>query len=104
MSELMALLSDGSGNPTPPLHIDHRLVLSLSELPTPWLEDLLRPALESVVRGTRQATRVLTVVGYAAAAYLVMAGVARLVEASRKRRGIAGGASEEEGVLERGRG
>jgi len=92
MSEL-GLTGDDGG----PLSIDHKLLLTLTQS----CEDSLRRALDSITKGSKEVNRVLTIVGYAAAAYLVMAGVARMIEASSKaiasttRRGGGGGEEED---------
>ena len=62
------------------LSIDHAILVNISKS----MEDTLRHTLHSITKSSRDASRVMKVVGYAAAAYLVMAGVARIIEASKK--------------------
>ncbi|KAL9178906.1 hypothetical protein ACHAXT_011879 [Thalassiosira profunda] len=66
------------------LHLDHALNVSVPALP-PSIERALTKALKSFERACSDASRSLTILGYAAAAYIVMAGMSRLMEARYKR-------------------
>lgn len=65
------------------LSIDHAIVLSV----TKSVEEALRQTLVAVTKSSREISRLTKVVGYAAATYLVLAGVARVIEASSGRKG-----------------
>mmetsp|Transcript_17924 Transcript_17924/g.27126 ORF Transcript_17924/g.27126 Transcript_17924/m.27126 type:complete len:109 (-) Transcript_17924:28-354(-) len=49
------------------------------------IERALKKALQSLERACADISKSITIVGYAAAAYLVMAGVSKLIEARNKR-------------------
>ena len=67
------------------LAIDHAIVLTVNAGKT--LEDTLLHTLAALTKSSKDANRVMKVVGYAAATYLVLAGVARVIEASRSNKG-----------------
>jgi len=62
------------------LSVDHAIVLSMSKS----MEEALRHTLITLTKSSKDVNRVMKAVGYAAAAYLLMAGVAKIVEASKK--------------------
>jgi len=62
------------------LSVDHAIVLSMSKS----MEEVLRHTLVTLTKSSKDANRVMKAVGYAAAAYLLMAGVAKIIEASKK--------------------
>ena len=72
LSELGLVSDDGT------LSVDHAIVLSMSKS----MEETLRHTFMTLTKTTKDANRVMKVVGYAAAAYLVMAGIAKIIEAS----------------------
>jgi protein gp37 len=72
LSELGLASDDGT------LSVDHAIVLSMSKT----MEETLRHTFLTLTKTTKDANRIMKIVGYAAAAYLVMAGVARIIEAS----------------------
>ena len=71
------------------ISLDHALALTVS---AGSIQEPLRRALLAVADSSRETSRTLRIVGLAAAAYLVCAGVARVVEASgsAKRQGRPG--------------
>mmetsp|Transcript_13703 Transcript_13703/g.20599 ORF Transcript_13703/g.20599 Transcript_13703/m.20599 type:complete len:88 (+) Transcript_13703:175-438(+) len=62
------------------LTVDHAIVLSMSKS----MEEVIRHTLVALTKTSKDANRVMKAVGYAAAAYLLMAGVAKIIEASKK--------------------
>ena len=60
------------------LSVEHAIVLSM----TKGMEEAVRQTLVTVTKSSKEANRVMKIVGYAAATYLVLAGVARVIEAS----------------------
>jgi len=65
------------------IHLEHALNLTL-----PSLHPSIERTLRSIERSFREISHSITVVGYAAAAFLVMAGIARLMEARRSGRSL----------------
>ena len=68
-------LDDGEGPLSVTLHI------------TTSMEETLRQTLVGLTKNSKDVNRIMKVVGYAAATYLVLAGVARLIEAQASIRG-----------------
>eukprot|EP00580_Thalassiosira_gravida_P011763 CAMPEP_0201630546 /NCGR_PEP_ID=MMETSP0493-20130528/4839_1 /ASSEMBLY_ACC=CAM_ASM_000838 /TAXON_ID=420259 /ORGANISM="Thalassiosira gravida, Strain GMp14c1" /LENGTH=113 /DNA_ID=CAMNT_0048101735 /DNA_START=58 /DNA_END=396 /DNA_ORIENTATION=+ len=66
------------------IHLDHALNVSVPSMPSS-IERALKKALQSLERACIDISKSITIVGYAAAAYLVMAGVSKLIEARNKR-------------------
>lgn len=66
------------------IHLDHALNIKVPTLPSS-LERTLNKVLKSLERACDGISHSITIVGYAAAAYLVMAGVAKMMEARYKR-------------------
>mmetsp|Transcript_6019 Transcript_6019/g.11410 ORF Transcript_6019/g.11410 Transcript_6019/m.11410 type:complete len:92 (-) Transcript_6019:2337-2612(-) len=72
LSDLGLASEDGT------LSVDHAIVLSMSKT----MEETLRHTFTTLTKTTKDVNRIMKIVGYATAAYLVMAGVARIIEAS----------------------
>ena len=66
------------------IKLDHDLNITLPSF-SPSLERSFNRALGSFERACRDISRSLTVVGYGIAAYLVMSGISRLIEARNAR-------------------
>mmetsp|Transcript_15845 Transcript_15845/g.22565 ORF Transcript_15845/g.22565 Transcript_15845/m.22565 type:complete len:100 (-) Transcript_15845:316-615(-) len=62
------------------IEIEHAILISA----TSAVEQAFRQALVSLTNSSRETSRVMKLVGYAAATYLVLSGVARVIEASSK--------------------
>ena len=60
------------------LSVEHAIVLSM----TKSMEEAVRQTLVTVTKSSKEVNRMMKIVGYAAATYLVLAGVARVIEAS----------------------
>ena len=75
-------LSAGSGDEIS-ARVEHLLTLGAGA----GLEEPARRMLLSLSDSSRDATRTVRIVGYAAATYLILCGVARIIEASRGERG-----------------
>jgi hypothetical protein len=60
------------------ISVDHAIVLSM----TKSLEEAVRVALVTITKSSKEVNKMMKVVGYAAATYLVLSGVARVIEAS----------------------
>ncbi|GFH51135.1 predicted protein [Chaetoceros tenuissimus] len=74
LAELGLASDDGS------LTVDHAIVLSMSKT----MEESLRHTLLALSKTSKETSKMLKIVGYAASAYLVMCGVARIIEASKR--------------------
>lgn len=61
------------------LSVEHAIVLSM----TKSMEEAVKHVLVSVTKSSKEANRVIKIVGYAAATYLVLSGVAKVIEASK---------------------
>ena len=64
------------------LSVEHAIVISM----TTSMEEALRQTLVTVTKSSKDANRVMKVIGYAAATYLILAGVSRVIEASSSSR------------------
>lgn len=62
------------------MSIDHAIVLSV----TKSLEEAICKTLVALTKSSKDVNRVMKIVGYAAASYLLMSGVAKIIEASKK--------------------
>lgn len=60
------------------LTVEHAIVLQMSKS----MEEALRYTLLAVTKSSKEANRTMKIIGYAVASYLVLAGVARVIEAS----------------------
>mmetsp|Transcript_14749 Transcript_14749/g.22751 ORF Transcript_14749/g.22751 Transcript_14749/m.22751 type:complete len:85 (-) Transcript_14749:118-372(-) len=69
------------------IKLDHDLNVTVPSI-SPSLERAFNRALGSFERACRDISRSLTVVGYGIAAYLVMSGISRLIEARRNTRSL----------------
>ncbi|KAL3803419.1 hypothetical protein ACHAW5_001917 [Stephanodiscus triporus] len=65
------------------VHLDHVLNIKIPQL-SPLIEQAWGKALKSFDRACYDVSRSIVIIGYAAAAYLVMAGLSRLIEAKNK--------------------
>mmetsp|Transcript_15846 Transcript_15846/g.22566 ORF Transcript_15846/g.22566 Transcript_15846/m.22566 type:complete len:101 (-) Transcript_15846:316-618(-) len=65
------------------IEIEHAILISA----TSAVEQAFRQALVSLTNSSRETSRVMKLVGYAAATYLVLSGVARVIEASSSKSG-----------------
>ncbi len=63
------------------LSVEHAIVLSM----TKGMEEAVKHTLVTITKSSKEANKVMKIVGYAAATYLVLAGVARVIEASTSR-------------------
>jgi len=79
LAELGLSTDDGT------LSVDHAIALSM----TKSMEETVIQAIVALTKSSKDANRVMKVVGYAAATYLVLAGVAKVIEASKKGSGSA---------------
>lgn len=70
-------------------NIDHELLLKAS----PSLEEPLRKALLSIAESSRDTSKALRILAFAGAAYLIMSGLARIIEATKG----SGGGGEVDG-------
>ena len=61
------------------LSVEHAIVLSM----TKSMEEAVKHVLVTVTKSSKEANRVMKIVGYAAATYLVLSGVAKVIEASK---------------------
>ena len=75
----ISYLQSDEGN----IHLDHVLNIKLPTF-SPSIEKALGRALKSYVTACCDVSRTVTILGYAAAAYLMMAGLSRLIEARNK--------------------
>lgn len=74
LSELGLSVDDGV------ISVDQKLVLSM----TKPMEEAIRKFICTLSQNSKDATRIMRVISYAAASYLVLAGVAKVIEASKK--------------------
>ena len=66
--------------------VDHSLLLQA----TPQIQEPLARAMASIAESSRDASRAVRILAVAGAAFLVLSGVAKIVEASKRRRGEEG--------------
>lgn len=71
----------GLGSEDGKMNIEHGIMISTTKV----LEGALLQTLVSLNKTSKDASKVMKVVGYATATYIVLIGVARVIEASRKR-------------------
>lgn len=62
------------------ISIDHAIVFSVAKS----LEEAICKTLVALTKSSKDVNRVMKIVGYAAASYLLMSGVAKIIEASKK--------------------
>ena len=66
--------------------VDHTLLLQA----TPQIQEPLARAMASIAESSRDASKAVRILAVAGAAFLVLSGVAKIVEASKRRRGEEG--------------
>jgi hypothetical protein len=64
------------------LSVEHAIILSM----TKSMEETVRHTLVAVTKSSKEANKIMKIVGYAAATYLVLSGVAKVIEATSKKR------------------
>lgn len=62
------------------LSVEHAIVLSM----TKGMEEAVKHVLVTVTKSSKEANRMMNIVGYAAATYLVLSGIAKVIEATKK--------------------
>ncbi len=60
--------------------VEHAIVLSM----TKSMEEAVKHVLVTITKSSKEANRTMKIVGYAVATYLVLSGVAKVIEASNK--------------------
>lgn len=68
------------------LHVDHALNITFPTAFSSSMERTVSNALKSLDKACCNLSRSITIVGYAAAAYLLMAGISRLIDVTRSSR------------------
>mmetsp|Transcript_10430 Transcript_10430/g.13195 ORF Transcript_10430/g.13195 Transcript_10430/m.13195 type:complete len:93 (+) Transcript_10430:82-360(+) len=67
------------------LSVEHALTQPIVLSMTKSMEEAVKHTLVTITKSSKEINRVIKIVGYAAATYLVLAGVARVIEASTSR-------------------
>ena len=67
--------------------VDHSLLLQAA----PQIQEPLARAMASIAESSRDASKAVKILAVAGAAFLVLSGVAKVVEASNKRKAVSGG-------------